>query len=133
MPGSEPKAGSPTLLCCHFTRIRAVLREVREYDALLEEISRTYAVVSLECPLTKGSHVRIDCGSGELRGRVTGCKQWSGGYLAAVTFPQDQPWQPAEFKPDGLFNPNYLVCENPECTPDCVNGCCESVHAATSY
>jgi len=62
MPGSELKAGSPTLLCCHFTRIHTVLREVREYEALLEEISPSCAVVSLECPLWKGSKVRIDCG-----------------------------------------------------------------------
>jgi hypothetical protein len=130
MPESElkSKAKSPNLLCSHLTRVHPVSREGREpkaeQDALLEEISLTRAVVSLECPLRKGSTVRIDCRTCELRGKVLGCKHGATGYVAEVAFPANQPWQPSKFKPDGLFNPNYLVCKNPGCTPECVGGSC---------
>ena len=127
----KSKAGTPNrarrttrLFCSHFTRIRPVRRDSRLHEGLLEEISHTGAVLSLECPLRKGSTVRIDCKSWELRGKVTDCKRWSRGYMAEIAFPKDQPWQPTEFKPDCLFNPNYLVCENPDCAPDCVHSSC---------
>jgi hypothetical protein len=121
--GANPMRRAPILLCSHLARIRTVSRNDREYEGLLEEISRTRAVVSLECPLKKGSAIRIDCQRCELRGKVTECKKCAGGYMAEVILPEDQPWQHAQFKPDGLFNPKYLVCKLPRCTPDCVGGC----------
>ena len=118
-----PGPSTPKLLCSHLTRIHPVSREA-EYEGLLEEISPTSAVVSLECPLRKGTKVRIDCKTCELRGKVVGCKKSPYGYMAEVALPENQPWEPATFKPDGLFNPNFLVCENPGCTPECVDGDC---------
>jgi hypothetical protein len=119
----SPLERAPILLCAHIARIHAGSRKPRVHEGLLEEISRTRAVVSLECPLRQGTSVRIDCQSCELRGKVAECKKWAGGYMAEVALPADQPWHPTHFKPDGLFNPNYLVCEHPGCPPDCVGGC----------
>jgi hypothetical protein len=114
----------PTLLCSHLTKINSVPRQMPEQDALLEEISRSGAVVSLTCPIKTGSAVKIDCRTCELRGLVTGCKHGERGYVAEIAFPADRQWQPAEFKPDGLFNTNCLICINPGCSPDCVDGDC---------
>jgi hypothetical protein len=122
-----PSPAPPILLCSHLAKIYSVSDDVPEQDALLEEISRPNAVVSLECPLRAGSAVRIDCGSCELRGKVTGCKKSPIGYTAEIALPESQPWP--RFKPDGLFNPNYLVCKNPGCAPDCVDGDCASQEA----
>lgn len=119
----NPLRRAPILLCSHLAKIRTVPPKEREYQGLLEEISRTRAVVSLECPLRKGMAISIECQSCELRGKVAECKKWAGGYMAQVVLPTDQQWQPALFKPDGLFNPKYLVCKHPRCTPDCVGGC----------
>jgi len=120
------KKGTPTLLCSHRITVQELSPRGREHDALLEEISRTQAKVSLECPLRKGSNVKIDCGECELRGKVSGCTPWQGigGYMAEVTFPEGEQWEPGEFTPDRLLNPQYLRCENPGCTPECVNESC---------
>jgi hypothetical protein len=114
------------LLCSHLTKIHSDSPEPADCDGVLEEISRTRAVVSVECPLIKGTSLRIDCETCELRGKVTGCDKLPDGYMAQIAFPDDQTWKPANFKPDGLFNPNYLVCVNPNCTPDCVGASCRS-------
>jgi hypothetical protein len=130
MPEREPKpkTASSNALGSHLAKIHPDSKKRQEpapkQDALIEEISITGAVMSVGCPLRKGSRVRIDCRTCELRGKVTGCTKWSAGYIAEVAFPEHAPWQPAEFKPDGLFNPNYLVCRNPGCTPECVGGSC---------
>jgi hypothetical protein len=124
-----PSPTPPILLCSHLTKIHSVSGEAPEQNALLEEISRPGAVVSLECPLRAGSAVRIDCGTCELRGKVTGCKKSSIGYIAEIAFPESLPWLHLDFKPDGLFNPNYLVCKNFGCTPECVDGACLSPEA----
>jgi hypothetical protein len=123
---SKSKAGSPNpsttaaaLLCSHLVKIQSASR-LADQDALLERISETSAVVSLARSLKRGSGVKIDCGRCELHGTVTGCERRGREFVVEIAFPKDQPWQPAEFKPDALFNPNYLVCENPGCTPDCV-------------
>ncbi len=81
-------------------------------------------MLSLDCPVQKGSSVRIDCGVCEFRGRVTGCTHWPAinGYMAQIAF--EEPWEPTAFKPDRLFNPNFLICGNAGCTPECVNECC---------
>ena len=129
-PGSpHPSSHATALLCSHLTRIHSASREFPEQDALLEEISRTGAVVSVACPLKTGSAVKIDCRTCELRGKVIGCKHGYQEYKVEIAFPKDQPWHPPEFKPESLLNPNYLVCENPDCTPDCVGGSCENVEA----
>lgn len=120
---SDNKPRRPTLLCAHLAKILPLSGQPREHQGLLEEISRTGAVVSLECPLRKGTNVRIDCRTCELRGKVVGCKHSPGGYFAEVAFPEDQPWAAANFKPEGLYNPSYLVCKNPGCTPECDGSC----------
>jgi hypothetical protein len=67
---SSPLRPAPRLLCAHIASIHTGSRKPRVHEGLLEEISRTLAVVSLECPLRRGSSVRIDCQSCELRGKV---------------------------------------------------------------
>lgn len=129
-PKSDPQhspSSKPTLLCSHLTKIQSVRREAPQQDALLEEISRSGALVSLGCPIKTGRAVKIDCRTCVFRGKVMDCKHWEKGYVATIAFPADQEWKPAEFKPDGLFNTNYLICENPGCTPDCVDGDCTAV------
>jgi len=120
---SDDKPRRPTLLCAHLAKVLPLSGRPRQHQGLLEEISRTGAVVSLECPLRKGTNVRIDCRTCELRGKVVGCEHLPDGYFAEVAFPEDQPWAAAEFKPDGLFNPKFLVCKNPGCTPECDGTC----------
>jgi hypothetical protein len=123
-------SGKPTLLCSHLTHIVPGSKPRRRHEALLEEISTAGAVLSLDCPLKRGTDVRIDCRTCELRGKVVGCRKWAGGYAAEVAFAVEEPWQPADFKPDGLFNPNSLVCTNPGCQSDCVDESCGGAKTA---
>ena len=120
---SDTSSRKAKLLCSHLATLKDGLNKV---DALLEEISQTGAVVSLECPLRSNTSVHIDCGTCELRGKVTSCREWVGGYLAEVEFHPDEPWAPDEFKPDRLFNPQSMTCTRPGCTSDCVNHSCVS-------
>lgn len=123
-PASSRAAKTPKLLCSHMTTVQQ--SHAGKVSALLEEISETSAVVSLECPLRVSSAVRIDCGTCELRGKVAGCKLSPLGYLAEVELNPDEPWIPAEFKPDRLFNPESMVCTRPGCSSDCTNDSCVS-------
>jgi len=54
---------------------------------------------------------------------VAGCTAAGDDYLAAIEFAEDTQWSPASFKPDGLFNPQSMVCERPGCTPECTGDC----------
>jgi hypothetical protein len=117
------------MLCSHMTIVRQGPRRV---DALLEEISPAGAVVSLPRPLRARAAVRIDCGTCTLRGKVVGCTKWIGGYLAEVEFHPDEPWVPANFKPDRLFNPRSLMCGHPGCSSECVSSSCISPSPTTA-
>lgn len=123
---SDQKKSTPTLLCSHLSTVRTLSQDACEQEALLEEISTSHAKLSLDCPVQAGSDVQIDCGTCEFRGKVSACAHWPGidGYMAEVTFSEDAQWQPSTFKPDRLFNPNFLVCGKPGCTSDCVNENC---------
>lgn len=112
------------LLCSHLTRLHAGEKQPCTHHALLEEISPEAAVLSVECPVRRGTNVRIDCRNCELRGKVVGCRHWVSGYLAEVEFEPGGKWVAADFKPDRLFNPHSLVCTNPGCRSDCVNASC---------
>ncbi len=114
----------PNLLCSHLARVDAIGSPAQ--DAVLEEISQNEAVLSLDCPIRRGTDVLIDCRDCELRGKVMGCQKWAGGYMADVEFAPDAPWMPDEFHPDGLFNPHSLVCTKPGCRSDCVNESCRA-------
>ena len=91
---------------------------------MLEEISTAGALLSMTCPVRNGTELRVDCRTCELRGRVVGCREGPGGYFAEIEFPAEQPWSPAQFRPDHLLNPQSMVCTNPGCAPDCVSQSC---------
>ena len=123
LPGRLLK-NTPMMLCSHLTGIQFGTKAPRKDLALLEEISLGNGVVTLGCPLRKGTAVRIDCAGCELHGKVTDCRKESDGYRAEVKFVHGQGWQPGRFKPDGLFNPRSMQCERPGCGRDCVAAPC---------
>jgi len=113
------------LLCSHMIVLRLGREKgARRVAALIEEIARSGATISSHCSLLNGSHVSLDCGTCELRGKVSRCRSWVGGYLTEVDFLPGEEWLPETWKPDRLFNPKSMVCRNPDCRPDCVSESC---------
>jgi hypothetical protein len=121
----KSKARKAGLLCAHLVEVSMVGEEQSQRkEGLLEQISRARATISLECPVRRGTNVRVDCGTCELRGRVAGCRFAGSEYQAEVDFAADSQWSHDNFRPDHLFNPASLTCQNPACTPACVNESC---------
>ena len=115
---------APKLLCSHLVTISSGNGSEPEQDGLLEEISTRGAVATLGSPIRSGAAIRIDCQRCELRGKVIGCRKLATGYSVEVEFPAEETWVPAVFRPDGLFNPQSMICARPGCESDCVNASC---------
>ncbi|OFV96162.1 MAG: hypothetical protein A3F68_04835 [Acidobacteria bacterium RIFCSPLOWO2_12_FULL_54_10] len=118
-------AQKPGLLCAHPVQVSdSREKHPQQQEALLEQISRARATISLECPLRRGATVSIDCGTCELRGKVAGCRFAGYAYMADIDLPAGSQWSPDQFRPNHLFNAQSMVCEQLGCTPDCVGESC---------
>ena len=115
------RQSKPTLLCAQI--VDASISGHPARPALLEEISPEGAIISMDCPARSGANINLDCSTCELRGKVVGCRNVGGGYIAEVAFAAGEPWSPGRFFPEQGFNPEYLVCKNPFCTPECTDEC----------
>jgi hypothetical protein len=70
----------------------------------LEEIGTYAAVVSLEDPVPRGAHVRVNCHSNQLKGFVRACRfEPYLGYMVEVKLDAASRWNARWFTPEHLL------------------------------
>ena len=107
VPGRMERRRSPRHLCSHLVVVRQEVSNSADSTstAVLEDLSREGAAISLETPLEAGTIIELSAPGLWVRAQVRYCRPREQDFLMGLEFADGFRWEPHLWQPDHLFLP----------------------------
>lgn len=118
------------MMCAELVEVRWNDKAGRQHRdvANLEDISLSGACVQLETPVSKGTHITVNYGSGEMPATVRYCLYRDLAYFLGLQFDDGCTWSTKRFRPQYMLDPRELVLRTTKRKRTDAAGRCQRQH-----